>query len=150
MIFALATSLLILTVLVLVMFILTKGSRLKQWIVYLVVPFLLFNIGFSWHTVHEMLGQATISLPKGKFDVMSVSKLGENLYIVVKQQDKDEPTFHTIPNTEKNKKQFEKAQKMLKKNIPVKGEFTLEQSEAQLNLYQWDHQKAMPKVAPNP
>lgn len=150
MIFALATSLLVLTVLVLVIFILTKGGRLKQWVVYLVVPFLVFNIGFSWHTVNEILGQATANLPIGKFDVIAVGKKDEQLYIVVKQQDRDEPTFHTIPNTEENKKQLDSAQKLLKKNIPVVGEFSTEQSLGKLNVYKWDHQRAMPKAVPNP
>ena len=144
MIFALSISLLLLTLLVIVMYIASRGTKLRSWVAYLVIPFLLFNIGFSWHTVNEILGQATTRYPSGKFDVMAVSKGQDVLYIVVKEQDRDEPTFHQIPNTEENRKQAEKAAKLLKKNVRIQGEIVNDQT-PQFKAYKWDHQQAMPK-----
>lgn len=143
MIFALSISLLMLTLLVLVMFIASRGTKLHGWFVYLVIPFLLFNIGFSWHTVHEMLGQATTRYPAGKFDIVSVSKVQDMLYIVVKEKDSDEPTFHKIPDTEENRKQADAVEKQLKKNVRMQGEFSGNTN--QLKAYKWNHQQAMPK-----
>ena len=143
MIFALSISLLLLTLLVLVMYIASRGTKLHSWVAYLVIPFLLFNIGFSWHTVNEILGQATTRYPSGKFDVMAVSKGQDVLYIVVKEQERDEPTFHQIPNTEENRKQADAVEKQLKKNVRMQGEFSGNTN--QLKAYKWNHQQAMPK-----
>lgn len=145
MIFALSISLLLLTLLVLVMYIASHGTRLRSWIAYLVIPFLLFNIGFSWHTVHEIIGQATTRPPIGKFDIMAVSKGQGVLYIVVKEQDRDAPTFHQIPDTKENRKEVEKAANLLKKNIRMQGEIVKNQNNQQFKAYKWDHQQAMPK-----
>ena len=145
MIFALSISLLMLTLLVLVMYIASRGTRLHGWFVYLVIPFLLFNIGFSWHTVNEVLGQATTRYPSGKFDIMAVSKGQGYVYLVVKEQDRDEPTFHQLPDTEENKKEAERTERLLKKNIRMQGEVVENQNKAQFKSYMWDHQQAMPK-----
>ena len=145
MIFALSISLLLLTLLVIIMYIASRGTKLHSWVAYLVIPFLLFNIGFSWHTVNEILGQATTRSPVGKFDIMAVSKGQGVLYIVVKEQNRDEPTFHKIPDTEENRKQVEKAAKLLKKNVRMQGEIVNDQTTQQFKAYKWDHQQAMPK-----
>ena len=145
MIFALSVSLLLLTLLVLVMYIASRGTRLHGWFVYLVIPFLLFNIGCSWHTVNEMLGHATTRYPNGKFDIMAVSKGDGFVYLVVKEQDSDEPTFHQLPDTEENKKEAERTERLLKKNIRMQGEIVEERTKGQFKSYMWDHQQAMPK-----
>ena len=145
MIFALSVSLLLLTLLVLVMYIASRGTRLHGWFVYLVIPFLLFNIGFSWHTVNEMLGHATTRYPNGKFDIMAVSKGDGFVYLVVKEQDSDEPTFHQLPDTEENKKEAERTERLLKKNIRMQGEIVEERTKGQFKSYMWNHQQALPK-----
>lgn len=145
MIFALSVSLLLLTLLVLVMYIASRRTRLHGWFLYLVIPFLLFNIGFSWHTVNEMLGHATTRYPNGKFDIMAVSKGDGFIYLVVKEQDSDEPTFHQLPDTEENKKEAERTERLLKKNIRMQGEIIEERNKGHFKSYMWDHQQAMPK-----
>ena len=92
-----------------------------------------------------MLGHATTRYPNGKFDIMAVSKGDGFVYLVVKEQDSDEPTFHQLPDTEENKKEAERTERLLKKNIRMQGEIVEERTKGQFKSYMWNHQQALPK-----
>jgi len=142
MIYALAASMTLLSVMVIVFFISTRSTLVS----YFIVPFLLFNIGFSWHTLDVLLGQATEQLPQGQFEVLSVVSQKPFLYIVVREDGESEPKFHKIPDTKENRKKGAEAKELLKKGIKLQGKFKPGELTPGFEFYKWNHQTEMPKA----
>lgn len=141
MIFLLTVSLLLLTCIVLWIL----ATRKNHWIHYLLIPFLLFNIGFTWHTVDDILGQATEQLPQGKVHVVAVHVAKPHIYVVVRHQDNDEPTFHKIPYSKRNKDEIDAARQQMKKGVRMVAEFKEDDSQKTVQFFKWDHLENIPK-----
>ena len=144
MIYALAASLMLLSIIVIAVLIALKSTAFK-WVSYFIIPFLLFNIGFSWHTVNDLLGRATERLPEGQFEVLSVFTNKPFVYIVVREEGRDDPTFHKIPDTKQNRNKGAEAKELLKKGIKIQGEFRPGEQTPGFEFYKWNHQAEMPK-----
>ena len=111
-------------------------------------PFLLFNIAFGWYTIDDMWGQARNGMPD---DVVFVNGFVQKPWIYVVVIDpKDEvktPTFHKMPWSKQNEEQLKKGQEAKKRGQPMLAKIQKQSNntDKQLQLYEWDHIKAMPK-----
>ena len=114
----------------------------------LITPFLLFNIAFSWYTIDKMWGQARLGISD---DVVFIHGFVQKpwIYITVVDPEDEEkiPTFHKIPWTKKNEEQLKKGKEANEKGQPMVAKMKKgsNKTDEQLELYQWDHMKAMPK-----
>ena len=144
MIYMLAASLLLLTVLVLVI-IITNASKWNSLAVMVIVPFLLFNIGFSWYTIDEMWGQAKEGLPEHKVFVLHAYV--EKPWIFVTIKDKEDIRLRKIPYTKSNQKKMSEATEKLKtgKKVQVQMFRNKIDSIAEIKVYDWDYLVDMPK-----
>jgi hypothetical protein len=150
MLYLLFFSMLILTVLVLYLVIKYTKVGLHS---YLLVPFLIFNIGFGWYTVDELWGSPSLGIPQDKkFQVVFVTMDDQWIYLLLTVDEDKEPKYYKIIRTDENKKKARNAAMLMKKGIRVVGEIKIKREEngtivreRQLNLYQWNHQTGIPK-----
>ena len=144
MIYALVASLILLTLMVIGLFITMRTTPFK-WTSYFIIPFLLFNIGFSWHTIDDLLGRAAERIPQGQFELLAVFTEKPFIYVVVREEGTRDPTFHKIPDTKENRKKGAEAKELLKKGIKLQGKFKPGNLTPGFEFYKWNHQAEMPK-----
>lgn len=146
MIYSLSTSLLLLTVFVLVLAI---RSGVRSWINMILIPFFLFNIGFSWHIVDDLWGRPKMGLPEHEVQFLNHSVAKPWIYIVVKDANKEEPEFRKIPYNKENEKKLSKAKEKTKAGhrVIVKEQRDKDNA-AEILLYDWNHLESMTKDQP--
>jgi len=138
-------SLMLLTIIVLVVMIKEKWNPILMSIL---VPFLLFNVAFSWHTVNDLWGQPKDGLPEDdSFRVVYAKNAKPWIYLLTIEPDVDYPVFRRIPWTKQSQEQLEKGTKAQKegKRMVAKKSKTPTDADTQIELYEWDAQTAMPK-----
>lgn len=146
MIYSLSTSLLLLTILVLVLVI---RSGVRSLITMILIPFLLFNIGFSWYIVNDLWGRPKMGVPEHAVQFLNHSVAKPWIYIVVKDPDKEEPEFRKIPYTKDNEKKLSDAKAKTKNGQRVKiKEQQIDGNTAEIKLYDWNHLESMVKDQP--
>lgn len=139
----LTASLTILTIIVLIIIIKQRWNSLVTMIL---VPFLLFNISFSWYTINDLWGAPKEGLPTNSFQIVYAKVLKPWIYILTVEPDKNYPVFRIISWTEENQKEIEKGQrgqKAGKRMLAKKKEGSADDS--QLQMYEWDHKQSIPK-----
>jgi hypothetical protein len=145
MILTLVASLMLLTIIVLVIII---KNGWKSIVSLILMPFLLFNVAFSWHTVNELWGQAKLGMPAGEFTFLHGVSSKPWIYLLVVKEGKVEPTFHKIPWTKKDEEELEKGQRQQKQGKRIKGKQSSQgksDDTQKMMLYEWNHQSEIPK-----
>lgn len=141
----LSICLLLLSLLVLILVI---KSNWNSIITILLIPLLLFNIGFSWHTIDELWGQAKNAKPTPGVELLYASIRQPWIYLVVHDSKDDEPKFHKIPYSKENEKSVAKAMKRMKQGqrILIKDKKVGQEIDKSLiEFYVWDHINTLPK-----
>jgi len=142
MIYLLTFSLLILTVLVIIISI---RQKFRTWIIVFIIPFLIFNIGFSYHTLNELWGYAKQGYPKGELELLAYKIEKPEVYIMVREQT-GKTRLHVIPYNKKIEEDLDGAGREMKKGqrIMVKNNGT-ENQQSRLEFYSWLPAESMPK-----
>ena len=142
MIYLLTASLLLLTILVILIAI---RQKFRVWIMLFIIPFLIFNIGFSYHTINELWGYAKEGYPKGEVELLAHKIEKPNVYILVREQS-GKARLYLIPYTKKTEEglngasqKMKKGQRMMMKN---QGHNT---QESKFEFYSWKPAESMPK-----
>ncbi len=142
MIYLLTSSLLVLAILVLVTAI---KQRFRTWILIFIIPYLIFNIGFMYHTVKELWGYPVEAYPKGDVELLAYKIEQPNIIIVVRESS-GKSRLHVIPYEEKTEEKIEgagknikKGQRMMMKNLGDNDQ------ESKLEFYSWNPADSMPK-----
>lgn len=148
MILLLSISLFLLTILVIILVIKLNWNSLISLIL---IPFLIFNIGFSWYSVNELWGQARAESPPKDAEILYMGIQKPWVYMLVKEKSEEnnrEPLFFKIPYSIEIEKEMAKAQKELKNgqkiflNDKIKKN---QEKETHFEWYKWNHLEAMPK-----
>lgn len=142
MIYLLSASLLLLTVLTIVVSI---RARFRIWIMLLLIPFLVFNIGFSYHTVKELWGYPVDGFPKNEVELLAFKVEQPNIFIMVREQG-GKARLYQIPYTKKTEEQLDGAGKAMKRGqrMMVKPNGQKDQ-ESRVEFYSWRPADVMPK-----
>ena len=142
MIYLLTFSLLLLTILVILIAI---RQKFRIWILLLIIPFLIFNIGFSYHTINELWGYPKQGYPQGEVELLTHKIEKPNVYILVREQN-GKARLYLIPYTKKTEEgltgasqKMKKGQRMMMKN---QGHNT---QESKFEFYSWKPAESMPK-----
>lgn len=143
MIYLLTASLLILTVITIVVAI---QSRLRSVIVILLIPFLVFNIGFSYHTIKELWGYPVEELPKDEVELLAYKVEQPNIFIMVREQS-GKARLYQIPYTKKAEEQLDGAGKAMKRGqrMMMKRQGREHDQESRVEFYNWRPAEIIPK-----
>lgn len=143
MIYLLTLSLFILTILVLALAI---KQKLKGLLLVFLIPFLIFNIGFTYHTIKEIWGYAVEDYPKSDVELLAYKIEQPNIIIVIREQT-GLPRLYMIPYEKKHEEKLEGAGKAMKKGqrIMMKKNEGVNEQESNFELYSWKPAESMPK-----
>ena len=109
MIYVLTITLLALAILTIVTLIKIQGSSPIFWIL---VPLLIFNIGFTWIVMYDLKGWPVDAMPPNDSTFYNSIMSKPDIYVVAKPKDANEPRFYVIPFTEENAEQVKNAGQM--------------------------------------
>lgn len=142
MIYLLTASLLVLTVITLTVAI---RARFRIWMMVFLIPFLIFNIGFSYHTVKELWGYAVEGFPKTEVELLTYKIEKPNVFITVRHDD-GRVRLYQIPYEKKTEEQLDSAGKAMKKGqrMMMKNRGHKDQ-ESKVEFYSWRPSDSMPK-----
>lgn len=143
MIYLLTFSLLTLTIITLIVAI---RARFRTWIMLLLIPFLIFNIGFSYHTIKELWGYPVAAFPEGEVELLAYKIEQPNIFIVVRESD-GRVRFHQIPYNKRTEEQLDGAGKSMKKGqrMMMKKQGREHDQESKVEFYNWRPSDSMPK-----
>lgn len=144
MIYLLTASLLLLTILVILIAI---RQKFRVWIMVFIIPFLIFNIGFSYHTINELWGYAKQGYPQGEVELLAHKIEKPNVYIMVREQS-GKTRLYVIPYTKKTEEDINGAGQKIKKGqrVMMKNKNTgRDTQESKFEFYSWQPAESMPK-----
>ena len=142
MIYILCVSLVLLFVLV--VFSLWK-TGFRHWSLWIVIPFLMFNLGFGWYSISSLLGYAYTATPPADHQLLHFVVAKPDIYVLAKGP-QNEPRLYKFDYSEETAKKLAEAgqqmrsgqQVMIKKNEKVF-------SDSELEFYNFELQKQYPK-----
>jgi hypothetical protein len=143
MIYLLAASLLLLTILVLII---AVRQKFRVWILVFIIPFLVFNIGFSYHTINELWGYPKQGYPMEEVELLAFKVEKPTVFIMVREQS-GRTRLYAIPYTKKTEEELESAGKQIKKGqrMMIKNKGRKDDQESKFELYSWKPADVMPK-----
>lgn len=143
MIYLLTVSLLVLTILTITVAI---RARFRTWMLLLLIPFLVFNIGFSYHTIRELWGYPVEGFPQDEVELLAYKVEQPNVFIMVREQD-GKTRLYQIPYNKKAEEDLEGAGKAMKKGqrMMMKHQGRENEQESKVEFYSWRPSDVMPK-----
>lgn len=141
MIYMLTASLLLLTILVIIT---TIRSRLRTWMYVLIIPFLIFNIGFTYHSIKELWGYPVKGFPKYEVELLAFKIEQPNVYVMVREPS-GSPRLYMIPYNKKEEEGLQSANRDMRKGVRVMMKGSMEQEESRFEIYPWKPSEMMPK-----
>ena len=133
------TASLVLLVLFLIFFMVR--ARANFWSILIVIPWMLFTMGFGFMVYEASKGYATKQpLPESQFLYSKV--IGNEAFVLI-MTDKG-PRLHVLPATDAVKKEMVKGNKLIKDGKIVMVKKPEGQAET-LRLHEFDHKAQMPK-----
>jgi hypothetical protein len=149
MIYLLTISLILLTVISILAVI---KSDLKGWATAVIIPFLLFNVGFSWHTIESIKGEPALVELHGEMEFLFAVINRPTIYVLVREPGKENPRYYAIPYSEKTANDMTKAMRSTKNGERMmvkasKGDGTAGERNPQqrFEFYRFQHEELMPK-----
>ena len=119
----------------------------KNWIVFILIPLLVFNIGFSWHTIDKLWGTPRHGFPDKESEVLYQQVAKPWVYFLVKEKEEPHPTLYTVPWTKELEKKMQEVQKKMKqgKKVLAKRDDRKQKGQtddkADLLFYEWDYKQ---------
>lgn len=141
MIYLLTATVILLFVLV---FLALWRTGLQGWYAWLLIPFVIFNLGFSWHTVTELQGWPFNSTPATEKQFLYATADADHIYILA-QAAGQRPRLYAVANTPETAQQVQAARAASERGEVVFVKPGGPSSQDPLQFYQFDHVRAMPK-----
>jgi len=112
-----------------------------------ITPFLLFNIGFGWHTINELWGSAKHGFPLQEVEIVSVHMAKPKIYIMIRRKETGEVRLHTIDSTKENEKRLSEAKEKIKngQRMMAKADKARSDEPQEIVVYKWNHLESLPK-----
>lgn len=138
MIYILTATLLILAILTITTLMKLKSGSPMFWIL---IPILIFNIGFTWLTASELKGWPVYEMPPDNALFYSSISSKPHIYLLIKPEGHREPRLYSIPYTEENAKKVYRASEATKRGQRL----VIKQNQDKLEFHQFDHTKKSKK-----
>jgi len=130
-------------ILFLLVFISLWKCNFRGWYNWILIPFLIFNLGFSWYTLLELKGWPYHSYPINEYIFIHGFENESHVYLIL-QDLNEEPRLYAIPYTEENSKRLQKGLQLAKQGYRVMIRNQPE-NPTQLEFYEFSFQKKYPK-----
>lgn len=142
MIYLLSVSIVVLFLLVIVA---VWRSGFKHWSLWIIIPFLVFNLGFSWHSISSLMGYPYDNTPPNEHQLLHFVVSKPDIYVLAKGP-KEEPRLYVFDYSEETAKRLSEAKKqmqggqtvLIKKDVKPNGN-------TELKFYNFSVQEAYPK-----
>ena len=90
---------------------------------FFLIPLALVASIYTSYTLFALQGTPINSLPEGNVEVVWVEVQKPEIFFTVRHFGESEPTYYTIPYTDKNAKEMDRLLKMMMKGVRPEGEF---------------------------
>ena len=127
----------------------------KNWIVFILIPLLVFNVGFSWHTIDKLWGTPRHGFPDVEVEIIAMKVNKPWAYFLVKEPNEEHPTLYMKPWTKELEKKMTEGQRKMKAGKKVVGKEKkpeqrgMTQDPGEMLLYEWNYKQEMvPKNPP--
>lgn len=141
MIYLLSVSAVILFLLVIVA---VWRSGFRHWSLWIIVPFLIFNLGFSWYSISSLLGYAYNSTPPSEHQLLHYIVAKPRIYVLTVGP-KQEPRFYVFDYDPETAKRLSQAGQQIESGQRVMIKQDGLNSKGPLEFYDFELQKAYPK-----
>jgi len=99
-------------------------SRQKPLMVFLIIPFFVYTVFYTWNVINYFKGYPLYDLPtEEQVQVVSVKVNKPSIYIIIAEPGHAVPRYYIIPYTESNEKQFKGLQSMSENGVILQGQF---------------------------
>lgn len=134
MLIPLTASLIILGVLVILMAM--EYRRIRPWLIVL-IPFILFNLGFTWYNLQQLAGYPSNGTIKDNSYVLHATTARPWIYVSVWQPQDDHPRLYQLPYSKKLEDQLEKIMAQMQKGQRVLIKKSQDNSAGDYEFYSW-------------
>lgn len=142
MIYLLTATVFLMAVLIITVLIRQRFSGLLMAVL---IPFLIFNTGFTYHTISELWGYAKTALPREEVELLAYKIQRPDIYIMVREQS-GRVRLHQIPYTKNTEDDLNGAGQQIKQGQRVmmrtRGH---DGPESRTEFYNWRPAEQMPK-----
>ena len=99
-------------------------SRQKPFLVFLIIPFFVYTVFYTWNVINYFKGYPLYNLPTNEqVQVISVKVNKPNIYVIIAEPGHAVPRYYVIPHTESNEKQFKGLQSKSENGVILQGQF---------------------------
>ena len=139
----------LLSVSIVLLFILTIialwRSGFKHWSLWIIIPFLIFNLGFAWHSISSLLGYPYNGLPPSEHRLLHYIIAKPDIYILAQENNK-EPRLYVFDYDPETAKKLTAAARDMDagQNVVIKQQNKFN-NESSLEFYNFQLQEHYPK-----
>jgi len=119
-------------------------TGIRHWSLWVIIPFLIFNLGFSWYTISSLKGYPYAAYPPGDHQLLYFAEAKPVIYILT-QGPKKEPRLYVVDHSDELSKKLAQAGKQLKNGQTVMTRRTGNLNQGELEFYNFELQKSYPK-----
>jgi len=141
MIYLLSLSIIVLFLLVIVAI---WRSGFKHWSLWIIVPFLVFNLGFSWYSISSLLGYAYENTPPSEHQLLHFIVAKPKIYVLAVGKGED-PRFYEFDYDAETAKKLSQAGREMESGQRVMIRKDTLNSKGKLEFYNFDIQQTYPK-----
>ena len=142
MIYLLSASFILLFVLVIVSL---WHSGVRHWSTWIIIPFLIFNLGFSWYSISSIMGYAYNGLPPTDHQMLYAVVSKPNIYVLA-QGPQDAPRLYVFDYDEETaRKVGQAAQQIASGQLVMTRRPSNINNQGGLEFYNFELQKQYPK-----
>ena len=138
MIYLLSVSIILLFVLVIAS---VWQGGVRHWSLWIIIPFLIFNLGFSWYSISSLMGYAYNSLPPGDHQLLHAVVSKPNIYVLAQGPD-DTPRLYVFDYDDETARKIGQVKQQIASGHRA---MTKRPSKRELEFYNFELQKQYPK-----
>lgn len=132
----------ILTVCVLILFLvmlwLSWNQGLRGVVLWFLIPFVVFNVGFGWHTLSELRGWPKYQVPHEHSRIIHVNVQKPWIYLTVQRPD-SEPRLYAVPYSPEKAKQAQQAQHKTAQGHTMMIRKSTDSESGEFVIYEFNH-----------
>jgi hypothetical protein len=120
-------------------------SGFRHWSLWIIIPFVIFNLGFSWHTIESLKGYPYANYPPADHQLLFSAIAKPKIYLLTIGNN-EKPRLYVIDYTDEMAKKLAQAKQKMDQGQLVmthRGDRTIKNNS--LEFYIFDLEKKHPK-----
>jgi hypothetical protein len=119
-------------------------SGFKHWSLWIIIPFLVFNLGFSWYSISSLLGYPYANTPPSEHQLLHYIVAKPKIYVLAVGKGED-PRFYVFDYDPETAKKLSQAGREMESGQRVMIRENKLNSNGKLEFYNFDIQQNYPK-----